>query len=128
MQQSVHTYLIRLKKKNIKVEIGKTHVLDFKLLSEDIQIEEVAVQAKLNRESEAATISQQKKATIMQESMGAMELSRKGAGDVASGVKKMSGISMMGSTQLFVRGLGDRYNVANLNGMPISSPDPTKKL
>ncbi len=40
----------------------------------------------------------------------------------------MSGISMIGNSQLFVRGLGDRYNQSQINGMPIPSPDPSKKV
>jgi TonB-dependent receptor len=50
-------------------------------------------------------------------------IAKKGASDVGSAAKKMTGLSTVGST-LYVRGLGDRYNVAYLNGLPIPSPHP----
>jgi TonB-dependent receptor len=51
------------------------------------------------------------------------QMEEKGAGDVASATNKMTGMSTVGSV-LYVRGLGDRYNVAYLNGLPIPSPNP----
>ncbi|NOQ72402.1 MAG: TonB-dependent receptor plug domain-containing protein [Crocinitomix sp.] len=50
-------------------------------------------------------------------------IANKGASDVGSAAKKITGLSTVGST-LYVRGLGDRYNVAYLNGLPIPSPHP----
>ncbi len=47
----------------------------------------------------------------------------KGASNTGDIAKKMTGLSTVGST-LYVRGLGDRYNVAYLNGLPIPSPHP----
>ncbi len=99
------------------------------VLSEAVtELEEVKVVAKKRRETEQMLLVERKDASVAVESMGSKELSRKGASNVASGVKKISGISMIGSKQLFVRGLGDRYNSLQLNGLPVSSPDPTKKV
>ena len=53
----------------------------------------------------------------------AKQMEQKGASDVADATKKITGLSTVGSV-LYVRGLGDRYNVAYLNGLPIPSPDP----
>jgi hypothetical protein len=33
-----------------------------------------------------------------------------------------------GSGNIFVRGLGDRYNSTTMNGLPIPSNDPEEKL
>ncbi|MFB6342031.1 carboxypeptidase-like regulatory domain-containing protein [Saccharicrinis sp. FJH62] len=92
------------------------------------KLQEVEVAGKANRESENMLMLEQKKAVIAVEAIGAKEMSRKAVSDVAAGVKKVTGVSMMGSKQLFVRGLGDRYNSAELNGLPITSPDPAKKV
>ena len=92
------------------------------------KLQEVKVAGKANRESENMLMLEQKKAVVAVEAIGAKEMSRKAVSNVASGVKKVTGVSMMGSKQLFVRGLGDRYNSAELNGLPVTSPDPTKKV
>lgn len=109
-------------------EQGKTKQINFQLATSSISINQVTVTARANVENELVALTQQQKAVVMETSMGASELSRKGASNVAAGVKKMSGISMIGNSQLFVRGLGDRYNQSQINGMPIPSPDPTKKV
>lgn len=93
-----------------------------------ISLDAVEVVAIVRRESENILLMDQKKSGVIVEKMGAKELSRKGASNVAAGVKKVSGVSIVGSKQLFVRGLGDRYNSAQLNGLPIASPDPNKKI
>lgn len=110
-------------------EVGSEEITHNVLLLESgIELESVEVTAKVSRESENILLMDQKKATGIEEKIGAKELSKKGASDVAAGVKKIAGVSMMGSKQLFVRGLGDRYNSTQLNGLPLVSPDPTKKI
>ncbi|MFD0861045.1 TonB-dependent receptor domain-containing protein [Sungkyunkwania multivorans] len=91
------------------------------------QLEEVVVTTTVKRESEVALQLEQKKAAEIQTKIGAQELSRKGASDVATGLTKASGISRA-SDKLYVRGLGDRYNNAYLNGLPIPSLNPKLKL
>jgi hypothetical protein len=51
----------------------------------------------------------------------------KGVSDVATAVTKTTGITKQeGSGNIFVRGLGDRYNSTTMNGLPPSN-DPEKK-
>ena len=112
----------------VVVEITGYTTLNFELSEAVTEIESVEIVAKANRESENLLMIEQKKANLQIEAIGADELSRKGAGDVAAGIKKMTGVSMSGSRNLFVRGLGDRYNAVMLNGMPLISPDPLRKI
>ena len=92
------------------------------------QLNEVVVVGELNKESEASLLNAQKKAVIITENIGVKELERKGVTDVASAVTKVSGISKQeGSSVVYVRGLGDRYNSTTLNGLPIPSNDPEFK-
>jgi hypothetical protein len=60
--------------------------------------------------------------------VGAAEMSRKGIGDARAAVAQVSGISRQeGVKNVFVRGLGDRYNATYLNGFPLPSEDPEYK-
>ncbi len=88
----------------------------------------VEVVAKINLESELATIADQRQAIFATQIVGAKELSRKGVGDAEGAVMKVSGVSKQeGVKNVFVRGLGDRYNSTTLNGMPLPSDDPEYK-
>ena len=59
----------------------------------------------------------------MKQAIGAQELARKGAGDVAAAVTKVTGISKEeGSGSVLVRGLGDRYNVHYFKRLSLYPP------
>lgn len=110
----------------ITIAAGENKVINKTLKANSL--EEIVIVAETSKEKESALNIQQKKATTIETNIGAQELSRKGVGDVATAVTKTSGISKQeGSGNIFVRGLGDRYNSTTLNGLPIPSNDPSKK-
>lgn len=92
------------------------------------QLGEATISRTVNRENEAALLNLQKQSVSITENIGLKELERKGVSDVASALTKVSGISKQeGSSVVYVRGLGDRYNSTTLNGLPIPSNDPEYK-
>lgn len=115
-------------KRQIKIEDNRIVTLDFELKADTQMLSDVTVVAKANRESESVTLLEQKKSIVAVQSVGAKELSRKGVGDAQGAVTKVSGISKQeGVKNVFVRGLGDRYNLTTLNRFPIPSEDPEYK-
>ena len=114
--------------KNIEFIEGEEKTLNFKLGESVVEVEEVKVIARVNRESENLLLLEQKNAVLVQQAIGAQEISRKGASDAEAAVTKVSGISKKsGAKNIFVRGLGDRYNSTTLNGFPLTSEDPEYK-
>lgn len=91
-------------------------------------LDEVVVAARKNSESEAVLRSDRRLSTRPIENIGAMELEVKGISNAADAVETMTGVSFNTSGQIFVRGLGDRYSLTTLNGIPIASPNPDNKL
>lgn len=115
-------------KRQVKIEDDKMTTLDMELESDEHRLADVVVVSRANRESENVTLMEQKAAVIAVQSVGAQELSRKGVGDAEAAVAKVSGISKQeGVKNVFVRGLGDRYNMTTLNGFPMPSEDPEYK-
>lgn len=113
---------------NVVVEANKETVLDVQLESADVNLKEVEVVAKANRESENILLLEQKKSLVATQAVGAKEMSRKGISDAEAAVAQVSGISKQeGVKNVFVRGLGDRYNFTTFNGLPIPSEDPEYK-
>jgi hypothetical protein len=110
------------------VVAGETVTVNKALGSGGYQLKDVVVQNTVSREKETALLKDQKNAVEIKQSIGAQELSRKGVSDVATAVTKTTGITKQeGSGNIFVRGLGDRYNSTTMNGLPIPSNDPEKK-
>ena len=56
------------------------------------------------------------------------DIARTGDGDVASALTRVTGLSQVGDGRVFVRGLGDRYSLALLNGLPLPSPEPLSRV
>lgn len=115
-------------KTGVVVEGTRETIVEFLMKSDDITLEAVEVVARANRESENILLLEQKKALVATQAVGARELSRKGIGDAQAAVAQVSGISRQeGVKNVFVRGLGDRYNATLLNSFPIPSEDPEYK-
>lgn len=98
-------------------------------LAPDTQmLESVEIVTKANLETEANLQNERMASHVAIENLGVREMSLKGLSNVEDGVKKMTGISVADAGQIIVRGLGDRYSSTTLNGLPIASPNPDKKL
>lgn len=113
---------------DVAIKAGNAVEYNFAMGESTVEIADVKVVAKANRESESMLLVEQKNAVLATQAIGAQEMSRKGAGDAEAAVKKMSGISKQeGVKNVFVRGLGDRYNSTSLNGFALPSEDPEYK-
>ncbi len=56
------------------------------------------------------------------------DIARSGEGDIASALQRVTGLSLVGGRFVYVRGLGDRYSLALLNGSPLPSPEPLRRV
>lgn len=112
----------------ISVEVNENTTRNISLKSTSKKVKGVLVKGQKSKSTETATIAEQKQSTQIIEVIGSQEMSRKGAGDAQAAVMKMAGVSKEeGSSQIFVRGLGDRYNSTMLNGMFLPSDNPEFK-
>ena len=112
----------------VKVEANKFTKVSTALGASAAALDEVIIKVQTSRERESALLLEQKKSITISQTIGAQELARKGVSDAEGAVGKLSGISKQdGVKNVFVRGLGDRYNTTNLNGLPLPSEDPEYK-
>ncbi|RPF71043.1 TonB-dependent receptor domain-containing protein [Aurantiacibacter spongiae] len=56
------------------------------------------------------------------------DIARTGEGDIAGALSRVTGLSVQGQGFVYVRGLGDRYSLALLNGLPLPSPQPLSRV
>ncbi|HEX8575174.1 MAG TPA: TonB-dependent receptor, partial [Flavobacterium sp.] len=113
----------------VTVKANQTITVNKTIGSGSVKLEDIIVKSTGgNREKETALLLDQKNAVEMRQAIGAQELSRKGVSDAAGAVAKTAGVSEQeGVKNVFVRGLGDRYNSTSLNGLPLPSEDPEYK-
>ena len=112
----------------VQIEAGKATEVNVIMKASAASLDEVIITTTTKRESETALLLEQKKAVEIKQSIGAQELSRKGVSNAAGAVAKISGVSKQeGSSNVYVRGLGDRYLNTTLNGLSLPSNDVSKK-
>jgi outer membrane receptor protein involved in Fe transport len=59
--------------------------------------------------------------------LSADDLARTGDDNAALALTRLSGLSVVSGRFAYVRGLGDRYSSARLNGSPLPSPEPLRR-
>src|SRR5690606_5197957 len=60
--------------------------------------------------------------------LSAEQIARTGEGYIAGALSCVSGMSVVGKGLVYVRGLGVRYSLALLNGLPLPSPEPLSRV
>ncbi|CAN5237079.1 TonB-dependent receptor [soil metagenome] len=70
----------------------------------------------------------QKSAPAVVSVLSSADIARTGEGNIAGALARVTGLSVVGNGFVYVRGLGDRYSLALLNGSPLPSPEPLKRV
>lgn len=70
----------------------------------------------------------QKSAPAVVSILSSADIARTGDGNIAGALGRVTGLSVVGNGFVYVRGLGDRYSLALLNGSPLPSPEPLKRV
>lgn len=112
----------------IAVVAGQTTEVTVELAEESKTLEEVVVTGQTDKTDEMVLLRERKNSIDQVQNIGAQELSRKGLSTAEGAVTQVTGVSKQeGVKNVFVRGLGDRYNSTSLNGLPLPSEDPQFK-
>ena len=101
---------------------------DIALATAVAQIAATVVTADKERGSVAAALDQQRNATQIVNAITAEQIARSPDGDAAQAIQRVSGVTVQDGKYVFVRGLGERYTTASLNGARIPSPEPERKV
>ncbi|MFY9241561.1 MAG: TonB-dependent receptor [Polaribacter sp.] len=115
--------------KPFTIKAGETITINQLMSAEEgVSLDDIVITTTTSKETASALLLEQKKATVIKESIGAEELSQKGVSDASGAISKISGVSRQeGSSNVYVRGLGDRYLNTTMNGLSLPSNDVNKK-
>ena len=110
----------------ISVQESVSTTLDVTMHTEAQEMEEVLVEAEIMRDNDLALLDMRRKSLQILEGLSVRQMRRLGANDVASAMRYMTGVTVEKGKYIYVRGLGDRYNKAFLNGADIPGLDPNR--
>lgn len=112
---------------NIRVSKDGSTSRTIKLTPASMELEEFVVLAPKIEGSIASVIAEEKKSSAIANILGSEDISKKGDSSAAAALKRVTGITLVGGKNIYVRGLGERYSNIEMNSLPIPSPDPTKR-
>jgi len=124
----VHSAYSSQTKGGITVPVNGTGSVTIGLTPASMELEEVVVLAPKGEGSIADIMLEEKKSNAIANILGSEELSKKGDSSAEGALKRVTGITLVGGKNIYIRGLGERYSNIELNSMPIPSPDPTKRV
>ncbi|HEX5817262.1 MAG TPA: TonB-dependent receptor, partial [Gemmatimonadales bacterium] len=107
---------------------GETTEQNVSLSNSVVQLEELAVSAEAERGTVNAALEEQRNATALVNSITSEQIAKSPDSDASQAVQRVSGVTVQDGKYVFVRGLGERYTTASLNGARIPSPEPEKKV
>ncbi len=93
-----------------------------------VELTAVTVSAASERGSVNSALDAQRTATGIVNAITAEQISKSPDGDAAKAIQRVSGVTVQDGRSVFVRGLGERYTVTNLNGARMPSPEPEKRF
>lgn len=112
------------------LELAEGQLLPFSttLEPEAIQQKEIVVEATAKQNTEASVLATRRKATTVGDAVSAEQIRRapdKNASDV---LRRVTGLSVSEGKYVFVRGMGERYNSTEVDGVRIASPEQGKRV
>jgi TonB-dependent receptor len=112
----------------ILVDVGQTLEQNIAMQPSSVQLQSVSVTAAAERGTVNEALDQQRTATGIVSAVTAEQITKSPDSDAAQAVQRVSGVTVQDGKYVFVRGLGERYTTASLNGARIPSPEPEKRV
>ena len=115
---------------NIAVSPGQATEMDITLANSGKKLDNVTITAtrtSARRESVNSLIQFQKNTNTVASVVSAEAIRRSPDRNTSEVLKRVPGTSIQDGKYIIVRGLSDRYNMAMLNGIPLSSTEPDRK-
>lgn len=101
--------------------------LDIVMETEALRTGEVVVTAQATRGTEGALLNERRKSAVMSDGISAAQIRRLPDASGADALSRVTGLSIVGSRFVNVRGVNERYNNTQLNGVTMVSTDPGKR-
>ncbi|MDE2825423.1 MAG: TonB-dependent receptor [Gemmatimonadota bacterium] len=111
----------------IRVEPGQVSRIDITVEQELIVADVVEVTARSLENTEASLLKHRQNALSISDAISAEDISRGAQGDVAAAMTRVTGASVVDGKYVYIRGLGERYSTAQLNGTSLPNADPNSK-
>ena len=113
---------------NVNATAGAVATANATLSPTQAAVEVVEVVAQAEKAAEATQLLQRRKAPVVSETVAAETIKKTPDTDAAEVVQRVPAVTVKDDKFIYVRGLGERYSSAILNGSRLPSTDPDKRV
>jgi outer membrane receptor protein involved in Fe transport len=107
----------------VEVKAKETTIIDVVLETKTTAVVEIIYDTR-RQDSDVSILLERKNAPVVSDGLSAQSFRKVGDSDLSGAMKRVTGVTIQGGKNVFVRGLGDRYTITTLNGMMIPGLDP----
>ena len=110
----------------VTVAAGGVVRVDAKLVADEGAVDVFEVVESADKATLEGMILARQRATTVGDSVGRAEISKTADRNAAQAAQRVVGATVVGGRFVYVRGLGERYTNALVNGAPLPSPEPDR--
>ncbi len=114
--------------RDVEVKAGEVTTLQVALESNANELEEVVVTSSFSKENVNSLLIMQKNFASVSDGISADVIRKTPDKNTGDALKRVNGVTIQNGRFVIVRGLPDRYNIAMMNGSPLPSTEPDRKV
>ncbi|SEG27397.1 Outer membrane receptor proteins, mostly Fe transport [Sphingobacterium lactis] len=112
---------------DIRISAGETQRLNITMKESNASIETITVRSTFKKASVAGLYAAQKNAATVTDGISAEQIARTPDNDMGQVLKRITGLTTIDNRSVVVRGMSDRYNQAQLDGVTLPSTSQSKR-
>jgi TonB-dependent receptor len=110
----------------VEVTAGKVIRLDVDLTPDKTAVDVFEVVEEADKASLEGLVLARQRSTVVGDGIGRAEISKTTDRNAAQAAQRVVGANVVGGRFVYVRGLGERYTNALIDGVPLPSPEPDR--
>lgn len=110
----------------VVVKAGEVTRIDVSLAPDESSVETVEIVSQVDQASVEGQTWERRRSAAVGDGVGRAEIARTPDRNAAEAARRVVGANVVGGRFVYVRGLGERYTNASLNGSPLPSPEPDR--
>jgi outer membrane receptor protein involved in Fe transport len=112
--------------KGVEVKAGTLERFDIDVVPDEASVDTVEIVTEVDKSSVEGLLLTRQRSASVGDGVGRAEIARTPASNAAQASQRVVGATIVGNRFVYVRGLGERYTNALLNGTPLPSPEPDR--
>ncbi|HEY0466498.1 MAG TPA: carboxypeptidase regulatory-like domain-containing protein, partial [Polyangiaceae bacterium] len=110
----------------VVVKAGELSRVDFELVPDEGAVDEVVIEEEADHATAEGQTLERKRSAAVGDGVGRAEIARTPDRNAAEAAQRVVGATIVDGRFVYVRGLGERYTNALLNGTPLPSTEPDR--